>query len=377
MASTARSWTLISWLWLALCFAASAVPTARADEATAARAREQFSLGLSAYDRGVYFEALRHFQDAYQLQPHPLVRVNIANCFDKLDRPAEALLNFELFVESGAGSEAQRQEVRAAIAQLKKRVGRLVLTISPDGAKVVVDDRIERRAPVYDALVLKTGRHQVSISLEGYETALRVVDVSAEATAELALSLTPITAPTPGVAAAAIAAPAIAPPPPPAAEPVLPAPQTLPPEPSPTVPARTSAPQADPIFEPNPPVDSGGGVPVTVWVTGGITFATLMSAIITGQLALAADREFDGDLAAVRNPDLTDAQRAGAWEQGVEDADRANAYAVATDVLLSVSIAGAVLTTIFYLDRDTTPDAPVVSAGAGPNAAHVQLQARF
>jgi hypothetical protein len=102
-----------------------------------------------------------------------------------------------------------------------------------------------------------------------------------------------------------------------------------------------------------------------------------MSAIVTGQLALSADREFNGDLAAVRNSSLTDAQRASAWAQGIESADRAQSLAVATDVLLSLALAGTVLTTIFYLDHDSAEQLPRVAAALGPGSAAMQLSSRF
>ena len=92
-------------------------------------------------------------------------------------------------------------------------------------------------------------------------------------------------------------------------------------------------------------------VPASVWIAGGVTFAALMGSIVTGQLALAADREFNGDLAAVRNLSLSNTERAEAWDDGMDAADRAHTYAVVTDVLLSTAVVGAVLTTVLYLNH--------------------------
>jgi hypothetical protein len=342
-----------------------------------------FGLGVSAYDRGVYFEALRHFQAAYQLRPHPLVRVNIANCFEKLDRPAEAILNFELFLESGAGNPSQQQEVRDALVQLKKRVGRLVLNVSPEGAKIVIDDQIERRAPMSDAVTLKAGRHQVAISLAGHETALRVVDVTAESTTELTLSLAATGAPPAELALVptptATTPPPAELPPAPTPPPADPTPQTLPDNSS------LSAPWIDAPMPPSSP--PGRTIPAVVWLTGGATFVALMGSIVTGQLALSADREFNGDLAAVRNMSLSDAQRASAWAQGIDAAERAGSFAVATDVLLSISLAGAVLTTIFYFDQATSSGSedaeivqvrtPAITAVISQSSAALELHSRF
>lgn len=355
--------------------AAQDQPGGQPPDANVTRARELFELGVQTYDRGVYFEALRYFQEAYQLRPHPLVRVNIANCYEKLDRPAEAILNFELFLASNAGTPAQQKEVRDALAQLRRRVGRLVLSVSPEGARVVIDGKDERRAPISDALLLKAGRHQITASLEGHETAMRVVDVAGEGISELTIALTAIapaepTGAPPEAAAAEPAPPPAEPAPEAAAEP-LPAPPIL--EPLPSAPAAPSESAQPPALD---ATDSQrGGLPTLVWLTGGATFAALMSAIVTGQLALSADREFNGDLAAVRNSSLTDTQRASAWAQGIDSADRAQSFAVATDVLLSVALAGAVLTTVFYVDHRSEPTE--VTASVGPGQAGLQLSSRF
>ncbi|HKU44765.1 MAG TPA: PEGA domain-containing protein [Polyangiales bacterium] len=329
MRTVGRWIALAAGVWL--CGARVAV--AQPSDATTARARELFQRGVDAYDRGVYYEALQAFQEAYQLRPHPSVRVNIANCYDKLDRPAEAIQAFEQFLGSGAGSQQQQREVQDALDKLRKRVGRLVLRVQPDGARVVIDNAEERRAPLPDSVLLKAGRHQVSASLDGHETALRVIDIQAEATTELLITLPRLDAPP-------LAAAAPAPAPPPAAAPA--------PTPPPAAPAVTLAPAA---MAAAPKAAESPGLPATVWIAGGVTVAALMGAIITGQLALAADREFNGDLAAVRNMSLSNAQRAAAWEHGNQAADRAHTYAITTDVLLSTAIVGTVLTTVLYLNH--------------------------
>jgi hypothetical protein len=94
---------------------------------------------------------------------------------------------------------------------------------------------------------------------------------------------------------------------------------------------------------------------------------------LTGQLALAADRDFNSDLAVVRNVTLSNDQRAAAWDDGIGSADRAHTYAVATDVLLSCAVVGAVLTTVLYLNSRT----PATEASVRASGSQLQLQARF
>jgi hypothetical protein len=336
-------------LWIA---GASSV-SAQADDATVVRARDLFKRGVDAYDRGVYYEALQAFQEAYSVRPHPAVRVNIANCYDKLDRPAEAIQNFEQFLGSGSGTPKQQEEVVKALEQLRRRVGRLLLHVAPEGAKVVIDSNDPMRAPIADVVLLKAGRHQLTVSLDRHETAMRVVDISAGGTTELTINLPRLDAPAANVVAQAQPAAALAPRPPAAA------PATRPAAAAPLVAARV------------PESEASANIPAGVWIAGGVTFAALLTSILTGQLALAADRDFNSDLATVRNMGLTNQQRASAWDDGIDAANRAHTFAVTTDVLLSCAVVGAVLTTVLYVNGSSS-EPPVRQTGS-----QLQLKATF
>ena len=342
-----RHLALVGALWFCSVAACSAQP----EDATVVRARELFKRGVDAYDHGVYYEALTAFQEAYQLRPHPSVRVNIANCYDKLDRPAEAIQHFEQFLGSGSGTPQQQQEVMRALDQLRKRVGRLVLRVAPAGARILIDNDHEYRAPVAEGVFLKPGRHQVNITLDAHETAIRAVDIHAEGTTELAVNLAPLDL-----------------------APIPPVPVPASPDPSPQ-PMAAAPPPAAAIAAIAPPapaaaVEPSRGLPATVWLAGGVTLAALLTSIVSGQLALAADREFNGELAAVRNMQLSNVERARAWSDGMAAADRAKTFAVTTDVLLSTAVVGAVLTTVLYLNHQDS-----ASTEASANA--LELKAAF
>src|SRR5262245_18965143 len=87
---------------------------AQPSDADTTRAKHLFESGVAEYDAGHYANALNRFQEAYRIKPHPLVRVNIANCYQRLDRPVEAIEHFEGFLGMTQGTQAQREEVRAA-----------------------------------------------------------------------------------------------------------------------------------------------------------------------------------------------------------------------------------------------------------------------
>jgi hypothetical protein len=328
-------------------------PAANSDDT--AHARQLFEAGVTDYDAGNYSEALAHFQEAYRLKPHPLVRVNIANCYDKLGQPALAMQHFEAFLASGEGSPAQRDEVQTALGTLQKRVGRVALTVVPDGAQIVVDEHDERYAPLTEPILLTMGSHRLSIAHAGYLSEQRVLDVKPNETEQLHIELTssPNTEPEPvAEAVAPVAAP------PPAATPIAPEPAMI-----------ASAPP------PSAAGEAGRGLPTSIWLVGGATFAIGIAAIVTGQLALAASREFDSNLASVRDPSLNEFQRSGAWSRGVDAANRADALAATTDILLAITLLGAGLTT--YLAISDYESQPLVAVSFANHGGRLQLHGRF
>jgi hypothetical protein len=340
-----------STLALALACALAARGTAHAQEpapAPAADARQLFQTGVTDYEAGHYNEALAEFQEAYRRKPHPLVLVNIANCYDKLNRPVEALEQFEAFLATAEGTPQQRQEIRGAIAELQKKIGRLLIrAVAPAQTRIQLDE-LETRT-VGQPILLSVGQHRVVASAEGYETAVQMVQIRPQETTEIGIELRLLPPPPPPVA---LTPPA--PPPPPAAAPPLRAP----------VPARSSQ----------------QTLAADVWIAGSATFVLGISAVVTGQLALAANREFEDNLSAVRNTALTERQRAGAWESGVDAANRANTLAAVTDVLLALTLVSGGLTTYFYLaqhEHDEVAAHPRVSAQLGPNGGRLVLQGRL
>jgi hypothetical protein len=324
---------------------------ADAPNAETSEAHRRFQLGVQHFQAGRYAEALGNFEHAYRLKPHPLVRVNIANCYDRLQRPVEAIDAFEAFLAAHEGSEQQRREVEAAVDRLSKQLGRLVLRVRPASALSQVDADTE---PRHGARWLVPGEHRLVVSAEGYESSTRRVRMRAGelevVTVELAASRDPL-----------------------AVEPL----------------------RTEPIARPLAPLSSGPLVPTQLatspepspsprhssaarWVSGGATLVLGVTGLVTGQLALAAKREFDRDLRAVRNPLLNESQRAGAWAHGVDASDRAESLAAATDVLLGLTLVGAGFTTYFWLAGGAAEER---QAGAGVRAAvapgHVQVSAQF
>lgn len=340
------------------------VTKAQDASAVTVQARELFQSGVDHYEAGEFTQALADFERAYALKPHPLVQVNIANCYDKLNQPAEALTHFDAFLASSEGSPEQRDEVRAATARLAQSAGRLSIHASPAGAQGVIDQKRTAQPVQWVA----TGRHRIDVTAEGYEPAVRVVDVQPGQTASVDVVLTP----QPTASA-------------PNAEPPAPKADVEVTQPAAVAAAAEAEAHADELPERSsaalqtPPPLPQAGLPANVWISGGATFGLGVVAIVTGQLALAANREFDTNLAALRNSGLTEYQRAGAWARGIDAADRADALAAVTDILLAFTFVGVGLTTYFYLADRQASDRQRVRVGLRTDAksGRLNLSANF
>ena len=305
------------------------------------RARAEFQRGVEAFGRDDFQVALDAFQEAYRLAPHPAVRVNIANCYERLNRPLEALFHFEHFLsEAERPTAQQRREVQSAIDRLERLVGHIQLQITPDGAMATLDGGETRRAPVVQPVRVTAGSHTLEVRMDGYATHRQTIEVQGGQTARIAVRLDRAT-----VASAATE--------PAAATVTEPAPETTT-ETTAVATTETTITTTVPE-EPVQPAEGGGGfvlAPATI-IAGAITIAAGIGAGVTGGLALAADSDFNGQVAIYEDPASTPAVREQARIDGEAAASNASTLALVTDVLLVTTIVGAGATVFFLI---TTQD---------------------
>src|SRR5262245_61254015 len=118
----------------------AATQPAPADERVRRQAREAFTSGERAFEKGDYVAALAAFERAFALAPHDAVRFNLAVCLERLGRPSEALLQYEAAAKSSVLTAAERERARRSGAELRPKVGTLVVE-GQAGAAVQVDGR--------------------------------------------------------------------------------------------------------------------------------------------------------------------------------------------------------------------------------------------
>jgi hypothetical protein len=359
---------------------------AAAQEGDRARARAEFQRGVDAYARGDFGTALDAFQEAYRIAPHPNVRVNIANCYERMNRPLEALFHFELFLaEAGRPPPAQRREVEAAIRRLRGQVGEIELRVTPDGALVTIDGTEQRRAPVTTPVRVVAGTHTVEVQMDGFQSERQVVEVQGGSTARVEVRLrrqegvaastgassgvdaagTSVSSARGGASAIAVSSSgetggAAAPNRetaelaggPPASETAIRSTTGRPPPP-----------------DEEPRRDDGAGFRLTVptVIGGALTIAAGIAAGVTGGLALAANSEFETNAQRYEESGYTDEQ---ARVDGESAANRARTLAVVSDVFLVTAIVGAGATVFLLI---TTQEGGMLDEGGGGRGATVSV----
>jgi hypothetical protein len=148
--------------------------SATANEVESAKLKQK---GDEAFDALRHEDAITFYTQAYALSPNPALLYNRGRSKQALGRFPEALVDLEQF------SRTAPPEVRAKVpgidklvADVRARVGDLVVTCDVPGARLVVRDRV--MGPVTgETYHLNTGEARIDVSLEGYYAFTKTVDL--------------------------------------------------------------------------------------------------------------------------------------------------------------------------------------------------------
>jgi hypothetical protein len=303
-------------------------------------------------------EAKRHFQNGKELMkledfagaaveleqsialfPTKNGLFNLANCYKALHRYGDALNAYQrLSAEFGAKMDKEMTSVvKDDEKQIRKLVGEVRVSVSEDGASIVVDGRRAGLSPLSTRLYLGPGEHVIKASLNGYKDAERRTRVVSGSKTTVMLVLEPITAAS-----------------------VVQDPATNEPE-SESAEAEVTPPAAEPtaVAETNQDNEPAGLTP-WIWTGVGLTVATGAVAIVTLVMAEGrysdyeeAGKEYTAGNILINDPSLTEPQNDTELYAGL-----AIGFSVAAGVF---AVATAVL---FVLDasQEERPDSAVALA---------------
>jgi len=149
--------TTASFVLLAL-LAQTAAPTGSPE--AKARAQALVKEGTKLYD-GSPGEALEKFKQAYAEYASPKLFFNIGLANRDLGRPVEAIESFERFLAEVKDSP-ELTEARKSVAELKTKVGSLLIECTTAGAEIGVDGKLVGLAPLANSVRVTPGNHHVT-----------------------------------------------------------------------------------------------------------------------------------------------------------------------------------------------------------------------
>jgi tetratricopeptide (TPR) repeat protein len=285
-------------LFLGLLWITPGVAQSEEDSASA-----HFERGVGFTKDKDYVAAMVEFKKAYALDPAPLVLFNIGQTANELKDYAGALRAYEQYLKDGAAEidEERRKKVQSLIDDLRGKTANIGIEVNVTGASVAVDDVDVGLTPLSAPVLMNAGRRKISISKSGYEPLTRFVEIAGTEKKQLSFEIVSLS----GGAAA------------PSGE----------------------TPSSPPEIEHTP----------WPWIGLAATAGAAVATGVAGGRTVSKHSEYEAALATVPTS-----------KDRIEDArSAAQTLALATDVLLGVTIAGAALTALaFGLDYGRSSEAP-------------------
>lgn len=177
-----------AWLsWALACGLSLVAASAVAQE----DARTVFARGQTAYQQGDYDTAIREWNTAYQLDPRPLIQLNLAQAYERLGRLDEAAAALDRYLETATPDDPNQADARARRSAIRERIAQTAVTISgaPDGATIEIDGTAYGATPRPDSIHLDAGSHRIVLRLAGYRDFTSTVVVSSGQTVDVPVQM--------------------------------------------------------------------------------------------------------------------------------------------------------------------------------------------
>jgi len=161
--------------------------------AAADRAKKLYEDGAKAAGLNQWERARAVFAEAWRLKQHWQIAVNLGQAELKTGKYRDAAEHLAYFLREGqAAGAADRKKGEAMLAEARKHVGELAVTVNRAQAEILVDDQVVGRAPLGNTLFVDPGQHVVVARLDGYTSIRESQQVYAGTTAQFDFQLTEI-----------------------------------------------------------------------------------------------------------------------------------------------------------------------------------------
>jgi len=161
--------------------AQTAAPVApEADTDGKSRAKAKLVEGGELLKQGEYKDALRRFQEAYELVPSPKIFYNFGLAYMNLGRATEAVEAFERFLDEATDATPNlRANAERLRSELLPKVATIVVRCETEGAAISVDGRAYGTTPRKVPIRLDPGPHSLVLEKAPTPPFIRNLDVKA------------------------------------------------------------------------------------------------------------------------------------------------------------------------------------------------------
>ena len=157
-----------------------------------ADARQHFLAGQDYYTQGRYEKAIAEFEEAYRLDPRPLLLYNIGQAWEKLGDLVKAIDYLKKYLEADPNNE-ERTTLLNKVASLQERLDATGVAIKcgEAAATVYVDGKEVGKTPISGIVKLGAGAHKLQVSKKGFEDFKMTVAVTAGQSVPVDVALEP------------------------------------------------------------------------------------------------------------------------------------------------------------------------------------------
>lgn len=153
-------------------------------------AKRIFALGVSRAKGGDYEGAIRAFDEAYALLPHPLIQYNLGLAYEKQGDPVQAVTALRRAIAGAPPLPPQRAEVaQTTLSAQTKLIAKLRLRCNVEGAEIRIDGERVGAAPLEQLPVVGARRLTVEARAPGYMPHAQVVSAAPGTSAEIVIQL--------------------------------------------------------------------------------------------------------------------------------------------------------------------------------------------
>jgi hypothetical protein len=169
-----------------------------------ADARQHFMAGQDYYSQGRYQKAIEEFDEAYRLDPRPLLLYNIAQTWEKLGELEKAIEFLKKYLDADPNIE-NRTTLLNKLQTMEERLGNTGVEIkcTQADAKVFVDGSEVGKTPIAGIVKLTAGAHKIHVSKTGFADFKMSVAVTSGQSLPVEVELEPGQSGPPPTAAAA------------------------------------------------------------------------------------------------------------------------------------------------------------------------------